>query len=184
MLNKVNVVLSLTGFISIVASSTSFADDDQGVAVRSCLMAGAYIGVIPGATTFIMSNVPLDHSANKVLVTVDTTGDADPTSRGLFPSAVGQSHPTGFAIKEAPNEYAGQLVRYRFDRNGKVVSTEIQITHVTQMSCNSIEVAFVAQWFYFGFVNPGDGTLPAPDIVVDVSKVPAFTAKLMLPLQP
>jgi YD repeat-containing protein len=177
--------LGLAGLLSIGAWSSAAADtgeqDDHGPA---CRLAGAYVGVIPGATTFIMSNVPLDPLAKNVLVTVDTTGDADPTSRGLFPTAVGQSHPTGFAVKEAPNKYAGQLVRYRYDSAGRVVSTEIQVTRVTQTDCSTLEVAFVAQQFYFGFVNPGDANLPRPDISVDVSKYPSFTAKLMLPVQP
>lgn len=167
------------------AWSSAFADNgDEDGDSGSCRLAGTYVGVIPGATTFIMSNIPLDRLAKKVLVIVDTTGDADPTLRGLFPTAVGQSHPSGFSVQETANKYRGQLLRYRYDVTGKVVSTEIQLTDITFVDCNAIKVAFVAQSFYFGFVNPGDTYLPKPDISVDVSKYSPFVAKLMLPVQP
>lgn len=174
------VVLASSGAWNSVFADAGDKDDDNA----SCRLAGTYVGVIPGATTFIMSNIPLDPLAKKVLVIVDTTGDADPTLHGLFPTAVGQSHPSGFSVKETPNKYRGQLVRYRYDSAGKVASTEIQVTDITFADCNTIKVAFVAQLFYFGFVNPGDTNLPRPDISVDVSKYSPFVAKLMLPVQP
>lgn len=143
--------------------------------------AGLYIGNIPGRTTFSMSNTPLNKSHNKMLIVIDTTGDADPTSGGLVPTAVGQSHPRGILIRNSSKEstYEGQLVRYRYNNVGDVVNTEIQGVRMELIDCKTVEIFFVANAYYFSFVNTGMDELPTPDINVDVSGFPPFTAKLI-----
>jgi hypothetical protein len=173
------------GLMAAVPLSCVFAGpyerDDHDDADRHCSVAGVYIGTIPGQTTFILNTIPLDVRAKRVGIIVDTTGDGDPTAGGLFPTATGQSNPRGFATSEAPNGYAGQLVRYIYDESRAVVGTEVQVVDIAQTDCKTLAIGIVARLYYFDFVNPGDAQLPTPDIYIDGSGFPPTEAKRMLP---
>lgn len=177
MRSRTNVLTVLFCVVFLSIAENVLANDGEEDQDCGNKLGGLYIGQIPGLTTFAMSSIPLDTHHNKMLVIVDTTGDADPTARGLFPTAIGQSNPRGQLVRTSKKSYQGQLVRYRYDSNGEVVGTEIQGVGLQIVDCNAVQVSFVAQAFYFGYINPGMETLPAPDVNVDVSGFPPFIAR-------
>lgn len=177
-LGFIGLALAAPWSSALATSDEHRDDDDDGL---HCRLAGLYIGTIPGQTAFTLSAVPFGPAARNVELVIDTTGDGDPTAGGRFPTAVGQTHPRGFATKDAPNSYTGQLVRYIYDASRAVVGTEIQVVSIEQTDCNTLAIGFETLSFYFYFVNPGDTQLPTPDLDVDVSGFPAIEAKRMLP---
>ena len=171
------VLLSFTNNVAVAGGRNQ--SDNTKQCNGNFKFVGPYTGVIPGSTSFIMNNTPLDPGARRVMIAIDTSGDADPTSGGRFPSAIGQSHPTGAVMRVAKDKYQGQLVRYRYDVTGAIVSTEIETVEIIRADCNTATVVFAGLAFYFGFVNPGDNDLREPDISVDVSGFPPFTITKM-----
>ncbi len=184
-----NVKKTLVVSLACVAANFAVADTDhdgkhpKAERKNHCAantVIGTYVGAIPGATTFVMYNTPLNESNSKLLVSIDTTGNADPSARGLFGTAVGMTSPRG-TFKRSYNSatglysYNGQLARYRYDSRGAVVGTEIQGARIDINDCDSAKVSFVSQVYFYGYVNVGQDSLPAPDVVVDVSGFPGFT---------
>lgn len=179
---KIIITLQLVTCSFLFSSGVAFARGDSDQQDCKNTFNGVYIGKILGRTTFTMSNIPLDKANNNMLVVIDTTGDADPTARGLFPTAIGQTHPRGQLVRNAVKDknYQGQLVRYRYDQNGEVAGTEIQGVSLEILDCKTIEISFVADVFYFGYVNPGMEELPVPDVNVDVSGFLPFIANRII----
>lgn len=173
------IFLILMGIILTTQSYAHSKGRDNGQCHPT--VAGLYIGQIPGLTSFSMSNTPLSNNHNKMLIVIDTTGDADPTSRGLYPTAIGQSNPRGMLARNPRDAktYEGQLARYRYDASGTVVGTEIQGVKLNILDCNTVEVFFVAQAFYFGYENLGMEDARDPDIIIDVSGFPSFKSYKM-----